>query len=157
MSRSAVINNFYTLHNDWRNMGIGLSMDWAPFQIDANMGWTAAMQEMLLYSEPGLMRLLPALPDRWIRGRVHGMLACGSIEVDVDWNRKGGTLSVRLMSAAIDQPVTMELPQGCSILETPAPSVDRDVDSSAPVTPDGRRLQVLLKAGEPLVKTMSFV
>ncbi|MDB5084884.1 MAG: alpha-L-fucosidase, partial [Bacilli bacterium] len=37
ISRSCLINNFYTFHNDWRNMGIGVDMSWAPFQIDANM------------------------------------------------------------------------------------------------------------------------
>ncbi|GIP28476.1 hypothetical protein J23TS9_36060 [Paenibacillus sp. J23TS9] len=157
LSRSAVINNFYTLHNDWRNMGIGLSMDWAPFQIDANMGWTAAVQEMLLYSEPGLLRILPALPDRWSRGRANGMLACGNIEADVDWDLEKGMLNVRLKSLTTDQQVAVELPEGCSLPDT----VDRVIvdDASEDAVTEaqsGRRLQLLLQAGTPIFVEMVF-
>ncbi|MEC0241142.1 glycoside hydrolase N-terminal domain-containing protein [Paenibacillus dokdonensis] len=157
LSRSAVINNFYTLHNDWRNMGIGLSMDWAPFQIDANMGWTAAVQEMLLYSEPGLMRILPALPDRWGCGRANGMLACGNIETDVDWDLEKGMLNVRLKSLTTDQQVAVELPEGCSLRDM----VDRVIvdDASEDAVTEaqpGRRLQMLLQAGTPIFVEMVF-
>lgn len=73
--RSCLSNNFYTTHNDWRNIGIGVDLDWAPFQIDANMGWSAGVQEMLLFSLPGKISVLPALPKRWEKGDVKLMLA----------------------------------------------------------------------------------
>jgi len=89
LARSCVKNNFYTTHNDWRGMGIGVEMEWAPFQIDANMGWTSAIQEMLLFSVPGKVSLLPALPDKWKRGAVKGLVARGGITVSMDWNEEG--------------------------------------------------------------------
>ncbi|WP_136607796.1 glycosyl hydrolase family 95 catalytic domain-containing protein [Paenibacillus dokdonensis] len=157
LSRSAVMNNFYTLHNDWRNMGIGLSMDWAPFQIDANMGWTAAVQEMLLYSEPGLMRILPALPDRWSRGRANGMLASGNIEADVDWDLEKGMLNVRLKSLNTDQQVAIELPEGCSLPDTiDRVIVDDASEDAVTEAQSGRRLQLLLQAGTPIFVEMVF-
>lgn len=114
LARSAVINNFFTLHNDWRGMGIGLDMEWAPFQIDANMGMTAALQEMLLYSDPNMIRILPALPERFLSGSAAGMLACGGYEVDIAWDRKNGTLDVRLQSLRAGGSVTLALPEACS-------------------------------------------
>ncbi|MBW7459839.1 glycoside hydrolase family 95 protein, partial [Paenibacillus sepulcri] len=39
LSRSSLLPNLFTLHNDWRGMGVSLQMPAAPVQLDANMGW----------------------------------------------------------------------------------------------------------------------
>lgn len=116
-SRTCVINNFYTLHNDWRRMGIGVNIPFAPIQLDANMGWTAAINEMLLFSKPGLINLLPALPKKWILGKVKGMLARGGIKVSISWDMNKGSLEVDLYSKT-EQSVTIKFPAEILIVNT---------------------------------------
>ncbi|WP_406348847.1 glycoside hydrolase family 95 protein [Streptomyces sp. NBC_00144] len=58
----------------------------ATLQIDANFGAPTAMIEMLVYSRPGVIELLPALPGAWAAaGRITGVGARGGITVDLEW------------------------------------------------------------------------
>jgi alpha-L-fucosidase 2 len=56
------------------------------FQIDANFGTAAAIIEMLVYSRPGHVELLPALPAAWAAsGSVSGVGVRGGFVADISW------------------------------------------------------------------------
>lgn len=109
LAQSGILNNFYTLHNDWRNMGISLNMREAPIQMDANMGWTNAVQEMLLYNSPSLIKLLPALPKRWKKGKVTNWRFVGGF-VSFTWCATDYAATFIITS---DTMITVKLPCLC--------------------------------------------
>jgi alpha-L-fucosidase 2 len=110
IARSCTGPNLWTYHNDWREQGITLGEGGLPpFQMDANLGLTAAVLEMLAFSVPGLLKLLPALPARWPRGSVAGLRGRGQLDLAMEWDVPRKTLSVRLQSA-VAQTLTVRLP-----------------------------------------------
>lgn len=117
--RSCVGDNFLTYHNDWRSQGITMKSMWgfsAPYQIDANLGWTAAMLEMLLFSAPGIIKVLPALPGRWKQGSIRGIQARGGVEVAIRWDMEAARAGVRLRSSR-DQWLTVKFPRAIRQLD----------------------------------------
>ena len=98
------------------------------FQIDGNLGATAGIAEMLVQShEPGVIRLLPALPSSWGKGSVSGLKARGNFEVSVEWENgkvkrakikaiSGGRTQIRYDGKEVD----IELVAGESYIMTEA-------------------------------------
>lgn len=80
------------------------------FQIDGNLGYTAAVCECLLQSQLDTIRLLPALPPSWRDGLVTGLRARGGLTVDMQW--ADGRLSEVTFHAAHPVAKRLVLPPG---------------------------------------------
>jgi len=89
-------------------MGLSIYGHNPPFQIDANFGMTAAMIEMLVFSKNGIIKLLPAIPNKWSHGKAKGIACRGGIVVDVEWDFQKGYMKASLVSDK-DQTILIKL------------------------------------------------
>ena len=76
----------------------------AIFQIDGNLGATAAIAEMLVQSTEKRTLLLPALPRVWENGYVRGFKLSGGISLDMRWE-KNVLADLELYNEIMDQKI----------------------------------------------------
>ncbi len=84
-----------------------------PFQIDGNFGGTNGIAEMLLQSQSGEIKILPALPAAWPDGRIAGLKARGGDEASIEW-RGGKAVNVELR-ASVDGAQKLRAPKDQTI------------------------------------------
>lgn len=114
------------------------------FQLDGNLGFMAAVVEMLMQSHvPGVLWLLPALPSEWSRseGGMEGLRARGDVLVSVAWATGGA-----IKQATIAFGSQHAWNHGKSYLVN-APGIDKlssktSPDSCASITQGADRLEV---------------
>lgn len=80
------------------------------YQIDGNLGGSAAVIEMLLQSHAGVVRFLPALPSAWPTGKLRGIRVRGGLTVDMTW--EGGNARHATLRSTWSGTRTLAAPRG---------------------------------------------
>jgi len=94
----------------WRPNMISTHNPQSIFNVDICGGMPAVIIKMLITSELGQIKLLPALPKQWPSGQIEGILCRGQIEVKrLKWNDKRVELSI---VSQISQNITIIIPRG---------------------------------------------
>ncbi|MDX8032700.1 glycoside hydrolase N-terminal domain-containing protein [Lentzea sp. BCCO 10_0856] len=118
------------------------------YNADAANAIPGVLAEALLYSRPGVLELLPALPGQLARGTITGMRARGRIRVhSLSWDLSARTTTVSVTSA-VDQTVTLISRRGMASVTTTAPV--------APSSLGPHARQVTLVAGQRTDITVSL-
>ncbi|HEX7572017.1 MAG TPA: glycoside hydrolase N-terminal domain-containing protein [Bacteroidota bacterium] len=87
---------------------------------DAQGGIQTIMMEMLAYSRPGVIEVLPALPPSLVRGSIRGMLARTFARIDkLTWDMETRTVDVTITSVR-KQDITLIARHGIEEISAPA-------------------------------------
>jgi alpha-L-fucosidase 2 len=87
---------------------------------DAHAGVPAIIMEMLAYSRPGVIEVLPALPPSLVKGSISGMLARTFAKLDkLAWDMKARTVDVTITSV-IKQDVALVARHGIDEISAPS-------------------------------------
>ena len=86
---------------------------------DAHGGLLAIVTEMLLYSRPGVIEVLPALPDDLTKGTIEGLLARTFARIDrLTWDMGARTVELTVTSLRL-QDVTLIARHGIEAITAP--------------------------------------
>lgn len=141
MLKGATLNNFFTLHNDYRDMGVTLSMVDSPVQLDANMGLVNAVQMMLFSERNGVVSLLPALSHRLSKGSAKNLcFANGRVSLKWDTEKQYFIARVKLCKAG---KVKLILPSHLGVLSASCNGGVIEANTNQSITFSGRKGDIL--------------
>ena len=119
---------------------------------DAQGGTPTIMMEMLAYSRPGVVEVLPALPQSLAKGSMNGMLLRTFARLDkLSWDMQARTVDLTITSAR-KQNVTLIARQGIEGISASSGALtSRPQPGSAAcdlLLPEGKPIEIHLKLGE---------
>ncbi|MGB8491644.1 MAG: glycoside hydrolase N-terminal domain-containing protein [Bacteroidales bacterium] len=143
LEQGFVGTGFICSHDPYANMRIA----------DAQGGIPAVMMEMLAYSRPGVIEVLPALPDSLIRGSINGMLLRTFARLDkLAWDMDARTVDLTVTSVK-KQDVTLIARYGIEEISASSGVLAAQATQSGEATcnlhlPEGKPVEIHLKIGE---------
>ena len=119
---------------------------------DAHGGIPALVMEMLIYSRPGVIEVLPALPEMLVKGSISGIMARTFTRVDkLAWNMDSRTVELTLTSSR-KQDITLIARHGIEQITAPAAVVAAQPKAGSATCelhlPEGRAVTIHLKLGD---------
>jgi hypothetical protein len=117
---------------------------WAFPMPDAQGGIQTIMMEMLAYSRPGVIEVLPALPPSLVKGSINGMLARTFARIDkLAWDMEARTVDLTVTSVR-KQDIALIARQGIEAISAPAGIL------AAPLQVGKANVDVHLPEGKPV-------
>jgi alpha-L-fucosidase 2 len=110
LSSEIYYNSMMTDHNTDRSSGV--------FCTDTCIGMVGMIDEMLLYSNTGIVEFLPALPRQWAKGAINGLMARTNAKVTgLQWDLAAGKASASVLSFK-EQILRISFGLGCGKIRT---------------------------------------
>ena len=118
---------------------------------DAYAGIPAIVMEMLAYSRPGIIEVLPALPPSLVKGTINGMLARTFAKIDkLAWDMDARTVDMTITSLK-KQDITLIARHGIEKISAPAGVLVSKPQSGGANCdlhlPEGKSVEINLKLG----------
>lgn len=146
--RAFITPNTFHVNGDYRAFGHSRAR-YSPMTLEAGFCAAAAIMEMLLQSWGGVIRLFPAIPDRWsdcafedLRAEgaflVSAQMRDGDVEYVRIWSEIGGTCKLR--NPWSDEPVRLMMADEETTLEGEELRWDTEPDSGYALIPVGREI-----------------
>jgi hypothetical protein len=119
---------------------------------DAQAGIPAIIMEMLAYSRPGVIEVLPALPPSLVKGSINGMLLRTFARLDkLAWDMEARTVDATITSVR-KQDVTLIARHGIEAISAPGDILAAKPGSGAADCdlhlPEGKPVKIHLKLGQ---------
>jgi hypothetical protein len=123
LGNNMVFRSLMTSHNP--NLDI--------YNADAANALPGVLSEAIVYTRPGIVELLPALPDQLAKGSITGVRGRNRVRVDsLGWDLAARTATVTLTSA-VTQTITLISRRGMASVATSAPVAPSALGSHARV------------------------
>ncbi|RSM47306.1 lectin [Amycolatopsis balhimycina DSM 5908] len=105
----------------WRSLVTSHNPDLQTYNTDAANAIPAVVAEALVYTRPGVLELLPALPDQWAKGSITGVRGRNRVLVEsLSWDIAGRTVTA-VVTSAVTQDITLICRRGIASISTSAP------------------------------------
>ncbi|SPF02742.1 glycosyl hydrolase family 95 catalytic domain-containing protein [Streptomyces sp. MA5143a] len=125
LGNNMVFTSLMTAHNP----------DLTTYNADAAHALPAMLSEALVYSRPGLLELLPALPDQLAKGTIKGVRGRNRILVEsLTWDTAARTATV-VLTSDITQDITLVCRRGMTSVSTAATVAASSLGNHARVVP----------------------
>lgn len=99
LTAGCMLNNLGFSEADWRSMGRCGYNVWPQLMLGANIAFSGVVQEMLLYSKEGVLKVLPCLPSQWKNLEVRGLAAAGGLTVSMSMSSKSKLLNLEIKAS----------------------------------------------------------
>ncbi|MFI1092682.1 glycosyl hydrolase family 95 catalytic domain-containing protein [Streptomyces sp. NPDC020917] len=117
----------------WRSLMTSHNPDLTTYNCDAANTIPAVLAEAVLYTRPGVLEILPALPDELAKGTITGVRGRNQVTVSTfRWDTAARTAAVTLTSA-VGQDITLISRRGITSISTGVPVAASPLGSHARV------------------------